>query len=408
MARAGIVILKQGREKPVLQYHPWVFSGAIDSTRTNLEDVEPGDIVEVRDYRGGFLARGYWNPRSQIRVRILTWDQNDLIGPAWWRVRMARAIAAREGLASRGDTDAYRLIFAESDGLPGLIVDRYGDYLVIQSLTLGIEVRKDQIVEALVGLLNPRGIYERSDADVRHLEGLGDTVGLLYGEMPPDFITIREWGMQYPVTVMEGHKTGFYLDQKHTRHWLLHEPTIAGRDVLNCFSYTGSLSACAAKNGAASITNVDTSGPALEIAQETMRLNGLEHVPAEYINADVFETLRAFREEERSFDLIILDPPKFAHTAQQVERASRGYKDINWLAFQLLRPGGLLMTYSCSGHIDPDLFQKIVFGASVDAGVQAQIVHWFAHPEDHPVLLAFPEARYLKGLVCRTTAFGSA
>lgn len=153
---------------------------------------------------------------------------------------------------------------------------------------------------------------------------------------------------------------------------------------------------------------MDTSGPALEIAQETMRLNGLEHVPAEYINADVFETLRAFREEERSFDLIILDPPKFAHTAQQVERASRGYKDINWLAFQLLRPGGLLMTYSCSGHIDPDLFQKIVFGASVDAGVQAQIVHWFAHPEDHPVLLAFPEARYLKGLVCRTTAFGSA
>lgn len=408
MTKAGIAILKQGREKPVLQYHPWIFSGAIDPGRTNLEGVEPGDIVEVRDYRGGFLGRGYWNPESQIRIRILTWDQNDAIGPAWWRVRMARAIAARGDLASRDDTDAYRLIFAENDGLPGLIVDRYGDYLVIQSLTLGIELRKDLIVDALIGLLNPRGIYERSDVDVRHLEGMADSVGLLYGDMPPDFLTITEWGMQYPVTLMEGHKTGFYLDQKHTRRWLLDEPSIAGRDVLNCFSYTGSLSACAAKNGAASITNVDTSGPALDISRETMRLNGLEDVPAEYVNADVFDKLREYRDEERSFDLIILDPPKFAHTARQVERASRGYKDINWLAFQLLRPGGLLMTYSCSGHVEPDLFQKIVFGASVDAGMQAQVIHWFAHPDDHPVLLAFPEGRYLKGLVCRTTGFGSA
>ena len=394
MARAGIVILKQGREKPVLQYHPWVFSGAIDQGRTNTEGVAPGDVVEVRDYRGGFLGLGYWNPASQIRVRILSWDQNDAIGPAWWRVRLAGAIAARDALAAREDTDAYRLVNAESDALPGLIVDRYGDFLVLQALTLGIEVRKRMIVEALAGLLQPAGVYERSDVDVRHLEGLGDSVGVLAGERPPNPLLVSEFGVQYPVDVYEGHKTGFYLDQKHSRRWVLDEPSIAGRDVLNCFSYTG--------------TNVDSSGPALEIAQETMRLNGLADVPAEYIAADVFDKLREYRDAERSFDLIILDPPKFAHTARQVESAARGYKDINWLAFQLLRPGGLLLTYSCSGHVDPDLFQKIVFGASVDAGAQAQIVHWFAQPEDHPVLLSFPEGRYLKGLVCRSTGFGSA
>lgn len=408
MAKAGIVILKQGREKPIVQYHPWVFSGAIDPNRTNLEGVQPGDIVEVRDFRGGFLGLGYWNPDSQIRVRILTWDQNDQIGPAWWRVRLARAIAAREDLANRDDTNAYRLVNAESDGLPGLVVDRYGDWLVIQSLTLGVEVRKGQILDALTGLLAPEGIYERSDVDVRRLEGLEESTGLLAGEMPPNPLVISEFGMQYPVDVFEGHKTGFYLDQKHSRRWVLAEPSIAGRDVLNCFCYTGSLSACAARAGAASITNVDSSQPALEGARETMRLNGLDGVPAEYVAADVFETLREYRDAERSFDLIILDPPKFAHTQRQVERAARGYKDINWLAFQLLRPGGLLLTYSCSGHVSPDLFEKIVFGASVDAGAQAQIIHWFGQPEDHPVLLSFPEGRYLKGLTCRTTAFGTA
>lgn len=407
MAKAGIVILKRGREKPIVQYHPWIFSGAIDNSRTNLEGVEPGDLVEVRDYRGGFLGRGYWNPDSQIRVRVLTWDQNDAVGPAWWRVRLARAIAARDDLAEREDTNAYRLVNAESDGLPGLIVDKYGDWLVIQTLTLGIEVRKDLIVDALNNLLEPRGIYERSDVDVRGLEGMSDAVGLLSGEMPPRPLVISEFGLQYPVDVFEGHKTGFYLDQKHTRRWLLDEPSIAGRDVLNCFCYTGSLSAAAARNGAASITNIDSSEPALEAARETMQLNGLDDAEVEYVNADVFEQLRTYRDEERSFDLVILDPPKFAHNARQVESAARGYKDINWLAFQLLRPGGLLMTYSCSGHVEPDLFQKIVFGASVDAGTQAQVIHWFAQPEDHPMLLSFPEGRYLKGLVCRVTAYGS-
>ncbi len=407
MAKPGIIILKQGREKPIVQYHPWVFSGAVDQSRSNVEGVTPGDVVEVRDYRGGFLARGYWNPDSQIRVRILTWDQNAATGPAWWRVRLARAIAARDAFAARGDTNAYRLVNAESDGLPGLVVDRYGEYLVLQSLTLGIERAKETIVESLVDLLNPTGIYERSDVDVREKEGLAESTGLLWGEPPPNPLVIREYGLSYPVDVYTGHKTGFYLDQKHVRRWLLSDPAVRGADVLNCFAYTGGFSACAARGGAASVVNVDSSEPALDIARETMALNDLAEFDADYVPADVFELLRAYRDEDRRFDVVMLDPPKFAYTARQVEDAARGYKDINWLAFQLLRPGGLLVTFSCSGHVDADLFQKIVFGASVDAGVQAQIVGWFAHAADHPVMLAFPEGRYLKGLICRVTAYGS-
>ncbi len=405
MVKSGIVILKPGREKSVLQFHPWVFSGAIDPERTNLDGVEPGAIVDVRDQQGGFLARGYYNPHSQIRIRLLTWDQTEALGPAWWRIRLAQAIAARADLAARPDLDAYRLVNAESDGLPGLIVDRYGDYLVVQVLTLGVEVVKDHIVQALVDLLHPAGIYERSDEEVRHKEGLPPSSGLLWGEAPPNPLIITEHGIRHPVDIYSGHKTGFYLDQRESRRWLLTHPAIAGREVLNCFSYTGGFAACAALNGARAVINVDSSQTALELAQQTMALNGLEGFPAEYVNADVFEQLRAYREADRRFDLIILDPPKFASSAKDVERAARGYKDINWLAFQLLNAGGLLMTFSCSALIDADLFQKIVFSASADAEVQAQIIGWLAQPADHPVLLAFPEGRYLKGLICRVTAF---
>lgn len=405
MTPDGIVILRRGREKPLLQRHPWVFSGAIDPERGTLDGVEPGGIVDVRDYRGGFLARGYYNPRSQIRVRVLTWDQTDLIGRAWWRVRLARAIAARSALAEREDVTAYRLVNAESDGLPGLIVDRYGEYLVLQVLTLGIEKVRDAIIEGLVELLHPAGIIERSDVDVRRKEGLEETVGVLWGEAPPDPLLITEHGLRYPVDVFHGHKTGFYLDQRDSRAWLLASPFVAGAEVLNAFSYTGSFGVCAARSGARLIVNVDSSEPALEMARQAMALNGLEAVAAEYVAADIFDLLREYREEERAFDLIILDPPKFAHRASQVERAARGYKDINMLAFQLLRPGGLLLTFSCSGQVSPDLFQKIVFSASVDAGRQAQIIGWFAQPADHPVLLSFPEGRYLKGLACRMAAF---
>ncbi len=404
MAKSGTVILKQGREKPVLQYHPWVFSGAIDPGRANLDDIPPGSIVEVRDYRGGFLARGYYNPQSQIRVRILSWDQAEALGPGWWRIRLARAIAARKHLAEQDDLTAYRLVHAESDGLPGLIVDRYGDYLVLQALTLGVEVAKEHIVEALVALLHPKGIVERSDVGVREKEGLKGITGLLWGEAPPNPLVIVEHGLHYLADLFSGHKTGFYLDQRDSRKWLLSQPRLTGLEVLNCFSYTGSFGVCAAWNGASHIVNVDASQEALDIAQEAMLLNGLDKVATEYVSADVFEQLRTYQEEERTFDLIILDPPKFAHSQQQLEQATHGYKDINWMALQLLRPGGLLMTFSCSGRVSSDLFQKIVFGASVDAGVQAQIIGRFSQPSDHPVLLSFPEGHYLKGLICRFVA----
>lgn len=402
----GNVVLKQGRDKNLRQMHPWVFSGAIDEKRSKLADVEPGGLVDVRDSGGGFIARGYYNPHSQIRIRALTWEQSDAIGPAWWRVRLAHAIASRQALANRDDLTAYRLVYAENDGLPGLVVDRYGDFLVLQALTYGIKVAKPVIVEALAGLVKPKGIYERSDVDVRQREGLEDAVGLVWGEEPPNPLIIREAGLQYPVDIYTGHKTGFYLDQRDSREWLLGSPEMAGAEVLNCFAYTGAFGICAAKAGAAQVINVDSSQPALDVARETTALNGLEgSADVQYVNADVFEQLRVYRDEGHEFDVVILDPPKFAHSQSQVERACRGYKDINLLALQILKPGGLLATFSCSGLIDADLFQKVVFGASVDAGRQAQIITWLGQPGDHPVLLAFPEGRYLKGIVCRVARF---
>jgi 23S rRNA (cytosine1962-C5)-methyltransferase len=400
---SGNVLLKPGRDKNLRQFHPWVFSGAIDEARSSLTSVPPGGLVDVRDSGGEFVARGYYSPHSQIRVRALTWDQNDAIGPAWWRVRIAHAVAARSALAGRTDVTAYRLVNAESDGLPGLIVDRYGGYLVIQALTGGVEVVKQGIVAALVDLLTPAGIYERSDVDARQKEGLPESTGILWGESPPNPLEMVEFGVRYPVDVYAGHKTGFYLDQRESRHWLLDCPDLSGADVLNAFSYTGSFGVCAALRGARQVVNVESSAPALEAARQAMALNGLDQVTTEYVGADVFQQLRVYRDEGREFDVVILDPPKFAHSQAQLERALRGYKDINLLAFQILRPGGLLVTFSCSGLVYPDLFQKVVFGASVDAERQAQVVAWLGQPDDHPVLLSFPEGRYLKGLVCRAS-----
>jgi len=397
---SGSITLKHGREKPVMQRHPWIFSGAIDHV-----EGDPAGLLDVRDSAGKFLARGYGNPRSQIAVRILTWNEAETIDETWWRGRLQAAIEARAAWVEREKLTACRLVNAESDGLPGLIVDRYGEWLVLQSLTSGIEAVKATLVEQLADLLRPRGIYERSDVDVRAKEGLPDSTGVLWGDPPPEPLVIEEYGLKYPVDIFTGHKTGFYLDQRDSRRWLLNHHTAEGGEVLNCFSYTGAFSACAASTGARRITNLDSSQPALDMARQTMALNGFESVEAEYVCADVFQQLRVYRAEGRRFDLVILDPPKFVHSTRDIERAARGYKDINLLAFQLLNPGGTLMTFSCSGLVDPDLFQKIVFGASVDAGRQAQIVGWLAQPVDHPVLLSFPEGRYLKGLVCQVTGY---
>lgn len=391
----GTVVLKHGREKPLRQRHPWVFSGAIETA-----DARPGALVTVRDRVGEFLGQGYYNPQSQIAVRVLSWCEGDVIDADWWRTRLRAACSARAELAACESLTAYRLVYAESDGLPGLIVDRYGDYLVIQSLTLGIEMVKPLLLDLLVDLVQPKGIVERSDVDVRQKEGLEDATGVVWGETPPTPLIIREYGLQYPVDLLAGHKTGFYLDQRESRHWLLNQP-LDGKEVLNAFSYTGAFGACAALRGARQIVSIDSSQPILDAARETMALNSLDKVDAEYVAGDVFDQLRVYREGDRSFDVIILDPPKFAHSMHDIERAARGYKDINLLAFQLMRPGGLLLTFSCSGLVSPDLFQKIVFAASIDADRPAQIIGHLGQGADHPVLLTFPEGQYLKGLICR-------
>jgi len=390
------VILKRGREKPVLNRHPWIFSGAIQRIEGEVAD---GEVVVVADYRGLFLAQGYLNRRSQIAVRLLTWDEGEVIGRDFWGRQLERAWASRQAVADDPSTDAYRLVNAESDLLPGLIVDRYGDYLAAQFLTLGIERWKAELVGLLADLLKPRGIYERGDVEVRKKEGLAQVSGLLDGEEPPDLVEITENGRRFLVDIKAGHKTGFYLDQRENRQKLTRY--CPGKEVLNCFAYTGAFAVYAAAAGAGRITNVESSAEALALARRNVALNGFADRDDEYVEGDVFHVLREYRDQGRTFDLIILDPPKFAYSRNRVESACRGYKDINLLAMQIIAPGGILFTFSCSGLVSPDLFQKVLFGASVDAGRDVQIIEKLSQASDHPILLTFPESEYLKGLVCR-------
>lgn len=394
----GNLFLKPDRYKPVRQRHPWIFSGAIQRVGGAPT---PGDLVAIRTQGGDYLATGYYNPQSQIRARLLTWDERETLGPAFWRGRLTHALALRQALALEPATTAYRLVNAEADGLPGLIVDRYGDYVVLQSLTMGIEKRKTWLVDALWDLLQPAGILERSDVNVRSKEGLGPAVGLLRGAPPPDQLLIQENGLAYYVDVWRGHKTGHYLDQRDNRAHVTEPCFVAGRRVLNVFAYTGGFGVYAGVRGAQAVTHVDGSAELLAQAQANMRLNGLDRRQDEYITADAFELLRHFRDSGRRFDLIILDPPKFAHSQADVLAATRGYKDLNWLACRLLEPGGWLATFSCSGLVSAELFQKVVFGAALDAGRDAQIIHTLTQGPDHPILLSFPEAAYLKGLLLR-------
>lgn len=401
------VILKKGRAKPVLRRHPWIFSGAIQRLEGDPVD---GDIVEVHDAGNNWLARGYINRQSQIRVRLLTWREGEAIDTDFWQRRLERAIAGRRGLSEDTTTTAYRLAHAESDYLPGLIVDRYGDWLVTQFLTLGMDRQRDLIVEALADLLAPKGIYERSDVDVREKEGLAQRTGPLWGTEPPELIEVEENGYRFLVNVHEGHKTGFYLDQRENRAQL--SAFCKDAEVLDAFAYTGGFAVYAAE--AAQVMLVDSSAPALELARRNLALNSAGSTSQvrnpsllgqegrfKYVEGDVFNVLRGYRAEGRRFDVIVLDPPKFAHSRRDVQRASRAYKDINLLAFQLLRAGGVLFTFSCSGAVDAALFQKIVFGAVADTERRAQIVGRLSQGADHPVALTFPEGDYLKGLVCR-------
>lgn len=388
--------LKPGREKSLLRRHPWIFSGAIAEARG-----EPGmgETVEICDAQGGFLALAAYSPNSQIRARVWTWDKEELIDRDFFHRRIALALAARRELIDPEQTDAYRLVHAESDGLPGLVVDRYGGGLVVQFLTAGVERWRAELLVLLVEQTGAVWVYERSDAEVRGLEGLPSRTGLLAGSLPGEQVEIHENGLHFMVDLSAGQKTGFFLDQRANR--LQVRALAAGRETLDCFSYTGGFALSALAGGAASVLGIESSADAIQMAAENLRLNRLPAERAEWQQADVFQSLRALRDRRRSFDLIVLDPPKFAATAAQAERAARGYKDINLLAFKLLRPGGYLATFSCSGGIDAELFQKIVAGASLDAGVTAQIVQRLHQGLDHPVALNFPEGAYLKGFVLR-------
>ncbi|MCS6937793.1 MAG: class I SAM-dependent methyltransferase [Roseiflexaceae bacterium] len=393
----AIVTLHPGKERPVVQHHPWVFSGAI--ARIQGPFPERGDVVDVQSASGEWLARGCWSDGSQIRVRLFTWNPHEPVDDALIRRRIERAIDGRRRLGMLTEDGACRLVYAESDGIPGLIVDYYAGFLAVQLLTQAMALRSVAITRMLTEMLAPRGIYERSDADVRDKEGLPPASGILWGETPPARVRVRLPGdLWHVVDLCTGQKTGAYLDQAFNR--LRVAAHCAGADILDCFCYTGGFTIAAIRAGACSAIAVDASEAALNLLRDGLALNNV-NVPVETVAADVFQLLRRYRDEQRRFDVIVLDPPKFAHTQAQVERATRGYKDINLLAMQLLRPGGILATFSCSGLVSSDLFQKVVFGAALDARRDVQIIERLAQSPDHPVLLTFPEGEYLKGLICR-------
>ena len=387
------LILKPGREKSLKRRHPWVFSGAVAKVQGNPG---PGETIGLWSATGEFLAVAAYSPASQIVARVWDWKER-AIDRAFFDEHIKRAVEQRRTLLQDTATDAVRLVHGESDGLPGVVADRYGDTVVLQLSSTGADRWRAEIADALLDASGAGRIWERSDADVRQLEGLAPVTAALRGAREPTRIVITEYGLQFGIDLEHGHKTGFYLDQRANRR--LVRKLAQGRDVLDGFCYSGGFALNALVGGAKSVTAVDSSADALALARGNAELNKL--AGAEWLEGDVFQVLRRFRDQARSFDLIVLDPPKFAPTAAHAEKAARAYKDINLLAFKLLRPGGLLATFSCSGGVSADLFQKIIAGSALDAGVQAQIIERLGPGADHPVALNFPEGDYLKGLICR-------
>ena len=401
----GKVWIKRGREKPIRNQHPWIYSGAI----SRAENAVDGELVTLVDHRSRFLARGYWNSASQIQARVMSW-QDEAIDDDWWRKMLSRAISLRASARVDSGNAACRLVNAENDFIPGLIIDRYADWYVLQALTRYIDHRKAAIAAALADVTGARQIYERSDVDARKREALSPAVGLLRGGPLPDVVEIEE-GCRFLVDIRNGQKTGFYLDQRDNRRLLRDvvrrrcADSSAKARLLNLFCYTGGFALAAAQFERLHSVNVDASRPALELAERNFRLNGYDEAAhgeaAEFIQADAFDFLHHCARENMFFDFVVLDPPKLAHHKSQIQRASRGYKDLNLNAFKLIEAGGCLMTFSCSGAISRDLFQKIVFGALADSGRQAQVIRRLSASADHPVALTFPEGEYLKGLLLR-------
>jgi 23S rRNA (cytosine1962-C5)-methyltransferase len=385
------IILKKGKEKAILQGHPWVFSGAVGKLEG---DASPGSLGEVYSKGGRFLGLGHLSPHSQIIVRLLTRKKEE-IQTEFFRERITLAAGLREKYLKE-KTNAYRMINGEGDLLPGLILDRYGETLVLQTLTAGMECLKKGLVELLADLYHPRSIYERSDVATRKEEGLPEASGLLYGEEIPSRIEIEEYQCRFKVDVQKGQKTGLYLDQRENRHLLGRWSD--GKNILDCFCYTGAFSVHGGTGNARELTLVDSSEEALSMAEEHMELNHLKNIPHQLLRGDAFEILRAL---EPRYDIVILDPPPFARRKVQLSGASRGYKDLNLQAFRLLKKDGFLFTFSCSHHVHWDLFQKIVFSAALDAGKSVQILSRRGHPIDHPFNLFHPEGEYLKGFICR-------
>ena len=392
--------LYNGREKSLLRGHPWVFSSAVEH---KSPDIAAGDTVRLCAHDGSFLAYIGYSPQSQIIGRVWSFNEAEPLSRQLLKTRLNQASSMRQAVLHNvvsSPQSAYRLVHGESDFMPGVVVDIYADTAVLQISAMAAEPWREDIADLLFNLPSITRVYERSDADVRTLEGLPARVGLLRGAALPDAgIEIIEAGMRTLVDVATGHKTGFYLDQRDNR--ALTRALANDRAVLNCFCYTGTMSIAALQGGASHVTSIDSAAPALQKLQQNLSLNGIEEARSTTMDADVFEALRKFRDRAQSFDLIILDPPKFAPTASHAEKAARAYKDINLLGFKLLRPGGLLMTYSCSGGINADLFQKIVAGAAQDAKVNAQILQRLGAGLDHPVAVNFPEGDYLKGLLLR-------
>jgi len=390
------IYLNVGREKSLVRKHPWVFSKAVSKIKG-----KPmlGETVDIYDSKGKWLAKGAYSPESQIRIRVWSFDENQEIDRQFFHKKLQNAQNRRDWFIEQGKLTGYRLIAGESDGLPGITIDKYDNFIVCQLLSAGADFHRYTLVDCLKELYPDCHIYERSDVDVRKKEGLEPVTGWLTTPQESTECIIEEHGIKIHVDIATGHKTGFYLDQRDSR--LAAGKFAEGKSILNCFSYTSTFSLHCAANGAKSVTNVDVSQPALDMGKRNLALNNLQDKDVSFVKEDVFKLLRRYRDEKQQFDMIILDPPKFVESKAQLTGACRGYKDINMLAMQLLKPNGLLLTFSCSGLMEASLFQKVVADAALDAKRNVYFVERLQQAADHPISSNYPEGYYLKGLVCQ-------